>query len=209
MELTIGVPDPARLEPGKKGEGVGRLLLLPAVGIGRLVGVVTVGLVDIVSDLVDALGDASLVVVLSCEFSGTDVTLDLTVTVEDGKILITGIVAVLSRTALLLLLLSINVNDRETKEGELEPELISEAVEVAEGLIDDVIEMAEELEIGVEVEEIDEDSVEIGVDESPSITDVDDCARDETVVVELVNLLTAHGCLGVSPYRILCEVSLP
>ena len=207
MELTIGVPDPARLEPGKKGEGVGRLLL--AVGIGRLVGVVTVGLVDIVSDLVDALGDASLVVVLSCEFSGTDVTLDLTVTVEDGKILITGIVAVLSRTALLLLLLSINVNDRETKEGELEPELISEAVEVAEGLIDDVIEMAEELEIGVEVEEIDEDSVEIGVDESPSITDVDDCARDETVVVELVNLLTAHGCLGVSPYRILCEVSLP
>ncbi len=74
-----------------------------------LVGV-TAGLVEGVPDPVGELV-AEVGAVGPRELSGTDVTPDLTVTVDDGKMLITGMVAVSPGPVLLV---SINVNDRET-----------------------------------------------------------------------------------------------
>ncbi|KAK5625118.1 hypothetical protein RRF57_000834 [Xylaria bambusicola] len=239
------------------------LLLLPTVGTGKLLGVVTVRLMEGVLDPDGESNDDLTVVALSVGFSGTDVTPGLTVTVDEGKMLITGIVAVSTKPGLLLLssnvddrelscelpgadvtpspivtvedgkmliigivavltgsalLLSLNVNVLETNEDEVDTPVESkfelestasrEVVSAVEGTIVDVMGKVDGVETGVDVEEMTEDSVErIGIDESPNVTGVDDCAGDETVVVELVNLLSTHGCLCRPSRRILYHVS--
>lgn len=62
----------------------------------------------------------------------------------------------------------------------------------------DVVERVDGVNTNVGVDETVGSSVEmVGLDESPNAKDVDDCAgNDEAVVVELVNLLSTHGCLA-------------
>lgn len=78
--------------------------------------------------------------------------------------------------------------------------------------IEDVVvklrEIVDEVEARIDVEDV----IEASVDEtdevpSPTVVDVDDCVSDEAVTVELVTLLSTHGCFTTSSRRILHAVS--
>lgn len=134
------------------------------------------------------------------------VTPELIVTVEDGKMLSTGMVAVFPKLALVGEEMAV---EKLVSRKELEPEPVDCESDVVDTITVDMVDRVDGVDIKVGVDETDESSVEmIGLDESPNAKDVDDCAgSDEAVVVELVNLLRTHGCFPAPSCLALCRMN--